>query len=262
MLSNYNDPEAILAAYRRSAKGHRKTLNEAKLLVVGRKSVGKTSLLRYLIDNKPRNPAEQKTAGVKTYDKIEVQRWKPGVEDIRLNVWDFGRQEIYYETHHFFLTARSLYLLVLDDQDEDDQSIFHWLKAIKNRAAGSPILVVINKSDEGKPPGLRLNETGLCADNPEIIGFLRTSCDDNDFSRDSIQRLRERIVEAIVNDERMKHVRDPLPVSWLRIKHEVADLAAERAWLPLRIFTRSVLRASERKIMSRTRTSGAACCAS
>ncbi len=233
VLSNYDDPEAILAAYRRFTEGRRKTLNEAKLLVVGKESVGKTSLLRYLINNEPRNPAEQKTAGVKTHDRIEVQRWKPGAEDIRLNVWDFGGQEIYYETHRFFLTARSLYLLVLSDREEDDQSIFHWLKAIKNRAAGSPILVVINKSDEGKPLGLRPDETGLCADHPEIIGFLRTSCDDNDFSRDSIQRLRERIVEAIVNDERMKHVRDSFPVSWLRIKHEVADLAARRAWLSL-----------------------------
>ena len=233
VLSNYDDPEAILAAYRRFTEGRRKTLNEAKLLVVGKESVGKTSLLRYLINNEPRNPAEQKTAGVKTHDRIEVQRWKPGAEDIRLNVWDFGGQEIYYETHRFFLTARSLYLLVLSDREEDDQSIFHWLKAIKNRAAGSPILVVINKSDEGKPPGLRPDETSLCADHPEIIGFLRTSCDDNDFSRDSIQSLRERIVEVIVNDKRMKHVRDFFPVSWLRVKHEVADLAARRAWLSL-----------------------------
>ena len=32
----------------------------------------------------------------------------------RLNVWDFGGQEIYHATHQFFLTHRSLYLL-LDD---------------------------------------------------------------------------------------------------------------------------------------------------
>ena len=51
-------------------------------------------------------------------------------------------------THRFFLTARSLYLLVLEDRREDDLSIHEWLKTIKNRAADAPILVVINKSDD------------------------------------------------------------------------------------------------------------------
>ena len=53
-------------------------------------------------------------------------------------------------THRFFLTSRSLYLLVLEDRRQDDRSIYEWLKTIKNRGANSPILVVINKSDEGK----------------------------------------------------------------------------------------------------------------
>lgn len=53
-------------------------------------------------------------------------------------------------THRFFLTARSLYLLVLEDRREDDHSVRDWLKTIRNRGADSPILVVINKSDEGE----------------------------------------------------------------------------------------------------------------
>ena len=32
----------------------------------------------------------------------------------RLNVWDFGGQEILHSTHQFFLTERSLYILVLE----------------------------------------------------------------------------------------------------------------------------------------------------
>lgn len=36
-----------------------------------------------------------------------------GEEDVRLHVWDFGGQEIMHATHQFFLTERSLYLLVL-----------------------------------------------------------------------------------------------------------------------------------------------------
>jgi len=29
-----------------------------------------------------------------------------------VNIWDFGGQEIYHATHQFFLTHRSLYLLL------------------------------------------------------------------------------------------------------------------------------------------------------
>ena len=37
-------------------------------------------------------------------------------------MWDFGGQEIYHATHQFFLTRRSLYVLV-DDTRKDDKSV-------------------------------------------------------------------------------------------------------------------------------------------
>ena len=55
------DAQSILAGYRRyRSAAKQKTLrplNEAKLLVVGTEAVGKTSLIRYLVENKPRNPS-------------------------------------------------------------------------------------------------------------------------------------------------------------------------------------------------------------
>ena len=69
-----------------------------------------------------------------------------------LNIWDFGGQEIMHGTHRFFLTERSLYLLVLEDRREDDRSIYDWLKVIRNRGGNSPVMVVINKCDDGADP--------------------------------------------------------------------------------------------------------------
>jgi hypothetical protein len=58
--------QSILAAYRREREAKRQDalqlLNEAKLVVVGNEAVGKTSLIRYLLYGKPRNPDEKKTA--------------------------------------------------------------------------------------------------------------------------------------------------------------------------------------------------------
>ena len=47
-------------------------------------------------------------------ERIERQEWKigSGDDEIRLNMWDFGGQEIMHATHQFFLTKRSLYVLV------------------------------------------------------------------------------------------------------------------------------------------------------
>ncbi len=78
-------------------------------------------------------------------------------------------------THRFFLTERSLYLLVLEDRYEDDRrSVNNWVKTIRNRSSNSPVIIVINKSDAGKRR-FRLDETGLQETYPHIAAFLRTS---------------------------------------------------------------------------------------
>ena len=84
------------------------SLSEGKLILVGRGEVGKTSLVRRLAKNEFRGD-EAKTQG------INITNWplQCGSDTLRLNVWDFGGQEIMHATHQFFLTERSLYLLVL-----------------------------------------------------------------------------------------------------------------------------------------------------
>lgn len=228
------DAQAILAAYLRFnlAKKSKtlRPLNELKLLVVGHEAVGKTSLLRYLIADKPRDPNQTKTPGIVQHEKIEVQGWSPRKCQVKLNVWDFGGQEMMRGTHRFFLTERSLYLLILEDRRQDDRSIYDWLKTVRNRGGDSPIIVVINKSDAGKQD-LRLDESGLQLSHPNIVAFLRTSCDADDWARDSIRRLREQIVDTATSDKRLKHVQDPIPASWLHIKNQVSQMAGQRSVL-------------------------------
>ena len=92
------------------------------MLVVGEGSVGKTSLVKMLIDGRY-DEGELKTDG------IEKRRWKAQAKDreITVNTWDFGGQEIMHATHQFFLTKRSLYLLVLNSrQDEAANRVEYW----------------------------------------------------------------------------------------------------------------------------------------
>ena len=102
------NPKEILEYYFRISKG-KKPLNEAKLILVGRGGVGKTSIVKRLIyDDFDKD--EERTQG------INITEWNISLnegDEVRLNVWDFGGQEIMHATHQFFLSQRSLYLLVL-----------------------------------------------------------------------------------------------------------------------------------------------------
>ncbi len=239
---NTTDAQAILAAYRRFRGERRKAagltpLNEAKLLVLGNEAVGKTSLIRYLVDNQPRDPNEPKTPHAAIREKIETKDWSVAGSPITLHVWDFGGQEIMHGTHRFFLTERSLYLVVLEARREDDRSIYDWLKTIRNRGGDSPVIVVVNKSDL-KDHCLQLDERGLREDYPNIVAFLRTSCDPDESSAQSIAALRAKIVETLTQDARLQHVRDGIPPSYLRIKQAIADLARKQRVLETTEFIR------------------------
>ena len=126
-------------------------------------------------------------------------------------------------------------MLVLEDRRQDDRSIYDWLKTIRSRGGDSPVIVVINKSDEGKQD-LRLNESGLRQEYPSLIGFVRTSCDPGEFARTSMQALRRLIADTLANDERLKHVRSPIPLPWLRVKKVVAEMARAEKVLQRRAF--------------------------
>ncbi len=233
------DAQAILAAYEAfrdaEAEGKLQPLNEAKLLVVGEEAVGKTSLIRYLVDDVPRNPDEEKTVGTQIREKIETQTWMPDESQVKLNIWDFGGQQIMHGTHRYFLTKRSLYLVVLEARREDDKSVYKWLKMIRNQGGDSPVIVVVNKCDkEGKD--LRLDETGLRREYPSIVEFVRTSCNRDEAAAASIQGLRELIAGTLATDERLKELRAPIPQSWLRVKEAVAELAGQESVLKVRDF--------------------------
>ena len=71
-------------------------------------------------------------------DGIDIERWTvkvpseskrfPG-ETIQFTAWDFAGQQIYYSTHQFFLTRRSIFLLVWDMRKDPFQSrIEFWLE--------------------------------------------------------------------------------------------------------------------------------------
>jgi internalin A len=185
-------------------------LHEAKLLLVGEGSVGKTSLMeRLILDKYDKNQSQT--------DGLNVETWNVDInsKDIRLNVWDFGGQEIYHATHQFFLTKRSLYLLVCNCRTSEEKNrIEYWLKLIESFGGKSPVIIVGNKKDE-QP--LDINRKALREKYPNIQAIIETSCSKNE----GIDELRAAILKQVGN---LKEVYDLLPLSWFEVKQQLESM--------------------------------------
>ncbi|NEZ59582.1 COR domain-containing protein [Adonisia turfae] len=205
-------PADILNYYFR-IQTDRQPLNEAKLILVGFGAVGKTSLVNRLIHN-TFDPDSKKTEG------INITQWPLQLnqnEDITLHVWDFGGQEIMHSTHQFFLTERSLYLLVLNGrQGHEDADAEYWLELIQSFGGDSPIIVVLNKVEEHP---FDINRRALQQKFPNIREFIQTDCQ----TEIGIHTLRTAIERET---DRLEHLRDPFPSSWFEIKKRLSDMTA------------------------------------
>ncbi|UCH98245.1 MAG: leucine-rich repeat domain-containing protein [Candidatus Aminicenantes bacterium] len=175
-------------AYFESLEGKKRILNEVKMLLVGDGGAGKTSLVkRLLIEKFDQN--EPQTHG------ININHWEveQGESKVKVNIWDFGGQEIMHATHQFFLSKRSLYVLVLDGRK--DEKTEYWLKHVKSFGGDSPVLVVINKIDTH--PGFDVNRLFLMEKYKNIKGFFRLSC----ASGEGIESFSQKLIHELVKVE-------------------------------------------------------------
>ncbi len=207
ILNKYKEPATIINFYQTDKKI---PLNEAKMMLVGQGSVGKTSLARQLTEGKF-DPHENKTEG------INIEKWRIRVDkqEILLNVWDFGGQEIMHATHQFFLTKRSLYLLVLDSRlGKEENRLEYWLKIIQSFGGDSPVIVVGNKTDQ---QAFDTDRRGLHNKYENIRAFVGTSCK----TGHGIDELKN-LIDREIGD--LDHISDMLPNTWFTVKDRLEKM--------------------------------------
>ncbi len=213
--------------------------NESKMIIVGQGHVGKSSLLNRLVHNKYEEGGS--TEG------IDITSWSftKNSQKYKLNVWDFGGQEIYHSTHQFFLTKRSLYLLVWDALAEDEYGrIDYWLKTIQSLAGDSPIIIVVNKCDSDLGRIHRLDDVDYKERFPQIIDIVYVSCKDNI----GIKPLQKRIKDLAINLPLMKTC---WLSSWKYVRDTLEKLSRRVNFIPyseyLKICTRFNVKVEEAK---------------
>lgn len=189
-----------------TAEGAR-SISEAKVLFVGEGGVGKTSLVKRMIED-GFDEFEPKTEG------ILIRNWHVNVFGrwIRMNVWDFGGQEIMHATHQFFLTERSLYVLVWDARQEDDYGqLEYWLNVVQSFSNDAPVIVVLNKTDIGLT---EIDRRWLKRKFPSIKAFVNTSCKNGT----GIAELKDHISWQV---HQLYHTTTTWPSKWFLVKNQL-----------------------------------------
>ncbi|MCT2581872.1 leucine-rich repeat domain-containing protein [Actinophytocola gossypii] len=176
----------------------------SKLLVVGEGGVGKTSAVRALAGD-PHDPDEPSTHGLMVKELTVPHPDHPDVH-MRLSAWDFGGQQIYHATHQFFLTNRSLFLLLWNSRLGWEQGkLRYWLDIIAARAPASPVVLVATHLTD-RPVDLPLSE--LRQEYPNIVDSLAL----DNATRAGVDALGARLAECAA---RLPLMGSQWPVSWL-----------------------------------------------
>lgn len=178
---------------------------EAKLLVVGEGGTGKSSLLRALRDKTFESQSDT-THGI----EIGQLTLASANAEITLNTWDFGGQHIYHATHQFFLTRRSIYLVVWNARLGVEQGRLHyWLETIKALAPDAPVLLIATHNDERVPD---INYQLLKNTYPQLVGNLSVS----NKTGQGLAELKDYLAQQAAN---LPLMGQPWPGNWLQVEH-------------------------------------------
>lgn len=127
---------------------------EAKIIILGEPDAGKTSLLRYLV-GQGFTETKSITRGV----NIVKYKFSENNKEYQINFWDFGGQEVQQAVHQYFLTEKTLYLIVLNAVTDEQPD--KYLQFLNNHAPGSPFFIISNKDDLNGVTKLKNNKLAL-----------------------------------------------------------------------------------------------------
>ncbi len=207
--------EAVLNYLREIEAQGEDHLYEAKVLILGDGGAGKTTLLRRLYQTDLPMPAEEEST-----KGIDIHRHtftNAAGRPFHLNVWDFGGQQIYHATHQFFLTKRSLYILVDDTRNSSqavqDDGFKYWLELIEALSEGSPVLIFQNEK-AGRSKSI------------DIAGIKGRFANVKDVYTGNLEHAdaADKLAEAIrFHVQQLPHVGEAVPARWLEIRAELEE---------------------------------------
>jgi internalin A len=174
VLSQTGDENCLssLRAHLRDLDAGAETMSDIKLMVLGNGAIGKTQICRRLRGDDYDERVES------THGILVTSAPLPWSTDgrARLQIWDFGGQDIYHGTHALFMRSRAAFLLVWIPEAENaaeyahdgitfrNQPLAYWLDYVGYfSGAQSPVLIVQTRCDRPEDEAVRppLSDTAL-----------------------------------------------------------------------------------------------------
>ena len=217
-----NPPIGILNRGTKAIKNYLRQLKEegeyyiyeAKLLIVGEAGAGKTTLA-----NKIKNHQYQLQENQASTEGIDVIKWSFPILDkeknqrkFKVNIWDFGGQEIYHATHQFFLTKRSLYTLVADSRKEDTD-FYYWLNVVELLSDNSPLLIIKNEKQDRQR---EINERALRGRFTNLKETIATNLKNNRGLEEILTNVKHYI-------QNLPHIGETLPKTWVKVRETLEN---------------------------------------
>ena len=194
-------------------------VRECKVIFLGDGGVGKTSLIKRIIDDRFQE-------GEKSTDGVQMRNWTTAHEGIpfTLRFLDFGGQEIMYAMHRCFLTRHTVYVVVCEGRTDSniDSVAARWLETVRSFAPDCPVILALNKADLN--PDIDVNRRDLKTRNPFLRRVLHTSAKLERNDEYGAERLLREILKAVRECVDFSEANE----SWLGIKSELEDLEEEK----------------------------------
>ena len=219
--NTYTNCLVSLRAHLRDLEDGQERMPDVKLMVLGNGRVGKTQICRQLRGEKYDDAVESTHGIIVTSAPPPLSQ---SGEAARLQIWDFGGQDIYHGTHALFMRSRAVFVAVWIPEAETpiehhygglvfrNQPLGYWLEYIRHfGGADSPTLIVQTRCDtmdvERPRPPVSDEILDALKPPPKILHYSAKENRGRDF-------LDAALAQA---------------VAWLREKEGVAVIGAGRA---------------------------------
>ena len=177
-----------------------------KLVILGDSGVGKTSLVKYEINNSFINSNNSSKIFEHSFKNFSISE-----KIVRLQIWDTCGQEIYHSSiKNFYKSALCIIVVFSLDSLDSFYNVNEWIKEIKENNSEDSIIVLIgNKSDLSKPriiPKVLIED--YCKKN-EIENYFETSAKTgenvHEIFKNLLKQLFIKFAMPIVDDNNEKH---------------------------------------------------------